>query len=382
MTDHDHIWQDIIQAPVVLVEGGTGKGASPVRTKERQKTQPVPPLVKDGKAVEVRTTNGLNAKPTPVSLYLTTAILCSHSLISLPSLVPHLQNIHDTITVTDDLLESCAIWRKQFGAIIRRMGVVSLNSNANKEKDKNKDGGTATNNVVHSSSEVMRRLETACETNQLVQLLHMLLQVGLDWEDVTDLFCAVDDGEEAEEEVVARHRERSLGERAVTACCSIYPPLQGSLCRYFFSLVEGVYQERVRDIGAQLCHPPVGRNGGGGVSVKDFGAFSLLPDRLIDGPSSSCGIGRVTSAVAAKMTLLQLSQVLAGPLVAMVETGCIATEPVIYCKLCRLVRVLLLDHMDANGKKNGTRSCWRRIWRRIWRRSGSTVKVWRRGLMG
>jgi len=59
-TDHDHIWQDIIQAPVVLVEGGTGKGASPVRTKERQKTQPVPPLVKDGKAVEVRTTNGLN----------------------------------------------------------------------------------------------------------------------------------------------------------------------------------------------------------------------------------------------------------------------------------------------------------------------------------
>jgi len=216
------------------------------------------------------------------------------------------------------------------------MGAISLN---NTNKDTTKGGG-----VKYSSEQVIHRLEVGCETNHMVQILQMLIQVGLDWKDVTNLFCVVDN--HGEEEEVVRHEQ----EEAVIACCSIYPPLGRSLCHYMFSLVEGVYHCRVDGIGIQLCRPPTDGNGDGDGSEDndDFGSFSLLPTRLIDGPSSD----KPRIIAADKTTLLELSQVMTGLLASMVETGCIASEPVIYCKMCRLVRVLLVDHINATTSED------------------------------
>ena len=136
------------------------------------------------KKAELQTTNGLISKPTPQSLYLPTAILCVHFILSLPSLVPHLQNNHDTTTGTEDVWECYAIWRRETRAIIKKMGVILLN---NTNKDMMKGGG-----VKYSSEDVIHWLEVGCETNHKVQILQMLIQVGLDWKDVANLFCVVD----------------------------------------------------------------------------------------------------------------------------------------------------------------------------------------------
>lgn len=286
------------------------------------------PIQSDINGQTERTTIGLNAKPTPKSLYLTTAILCSHDLVSLPYLLPHLN------ATMPALLKKHEAWSKEYKAVIKKMGVVSLNS-SNKEKG---EGEGAEGNGGENSTDAIKEIEASCERNQLVQLLRTLIEVGIDWKNITRLFS-----QKSEASGPQGMMNPSQEDSAIIACCSMYPPLSQCLCRYVFKVVEDVYNARVKDIGMDLCHPTINHT----PKQNDIGLFSLLPSKLIKGPESLC----------CSATLLDLSQVLARPLIVMVATGCISSSPVLYCKLCRLVRILLLDHTTTTeGTQNVDKS--------------------------
>jgi len=262
-----------------------------------------------------RTTTGLSAKQTPKSLYLTTAILCSHTLLSLPHLLPHLEATVST------LLKMHVSWAKEYKVLITKMGVISLNS-SNKAEVGGRQG-------AQSPSDIIKQIEASCEGNQMVQLLQTLIEVGLDWEDVTELFP-----QNSNTTCERDEKGQCKDDAGVIAACLIHPPLGQSLCRYILTLVEELYDARIKDVGMELCNPPILNTT---KQNLDVGFFSLLPYKSKKGP------GSLTSS----STLLQLSQVLAKPLLPVVETGCISSQPVLYCKLCRLVRILLLDQMTT-----------------------------------
>jgi THO complex subunit 2 len=92
------------------------------------------------------------------------------------------------------------------------------------------------------------------------------------------------------------------------------------------------------------------------------GKYALLPLHLQheqqdkDKHSLSSSPSSSPIALPSNATFLELKEALEGPLVPMVTTGCIAKDPDLYCKLCRLIQVYLKETqaLDESNTKQET----------------------------
>lgn len=238
---------------------------------------------------------------TPQSLFVTTALLASHGLLSLSALQPHLPPILEIENVYD-------VWREDYVKKIKKMGVVSLN--ASKQSKDQQEGG-----------EGGKMGHTAMETNQCLQLLCVLLDVGFDWNMALELFQS------------KRKQSEMEIKELVMKCCCVYPPLGGKICDVLEHAIGPLMDAKVKSIGPSLCCLEGGHEVGQVVVTPGERSCLLPTDWYHKHPLE----------LSSDLTLQELCSKIDCFVDPIVMSGSIASKPILYCKLCRLFRAMLLE---------------------------------------
>jgi hypothetical protein len=264
----------------------------------------------------------------PKSLHYTTAVLAAHGYVNLSTLIAHLSP--SLSKIKDEYI----LWRDIYRTKIRKMGVVSLNTK--KVDDKKKDDG---NDNQNSNGQKI----SFCEGNQFIQLLNVMVEIGLPWDVICSLF-QVPSSSTSSKIVSSSQADKEEIQSVISAACSMYKPLEKNLCEYMKRLIRGLYNAKVSQIGMDLC----GSNSTSGIgsdakeskpvssSPAFFGKYTLLPATL----THDLGLPET-------MTLSQFCDSISKPLAPIVATGAIASDPILYCQICRLFRVLLEEGLSA-----------------------------------
>lgn len=291
--------------------------------------------------IESSTTTGSTEKvpvndhmTAPKSLHYTTAILASRAYVSLPTLIPHLS------TSISSIIDQYKLWKDGYMTQIRKTGIVSLNSSnnnnsSNTSKSSTQDERRGSSGISESWGYDNDLTNSFCEANQFIQLLNVMVEIGLPWDIVCGLFQT-----KSQQRVV---------EDEISAICSIYKPLQLNLCSYISRLISPLEKVKVNQIGMNLVSTTT-RNGDKVLSRQSssvkyiFGKYSLLSATQTHNHGLSDSIG-----------LLEFCDSISKPLAPIIASGAIASHPILYCKICRLIRVLIDEEIakvvgkDRNG---------------------------------
>lgn len=238
-------------------------------------------------------------KETPKSLFLTTVILVSHKLLSLSSLKPHLPPLSE---IHDRFLN----WKHNYQKKIKKMGVVSLNSSKKKSD---------TSDETKSNDFDGNKL-------QIIQLFQILLEMGIEWKLAVEVFGHSRNGSKNSnnEDIVD----------IISKCCCLSSTLGLSLCDILHSAVMPIYDKKVVDIGESL-----------GLSKKEEGEvpsangdYTLLPVDM-----NNTKVMELNSCC----TLVEMLKAIKCFLEPIMMSGCMATNAILYTKLCRLTSAMLLE---------------------------------------
>ena len=240
-------------------------------------------------------TRGVTVAPPPMSLFLTTGVLASHCLLSLPALQPHLPPLKE-------IEEGYADWKAAYQKKIKKMGVVSLNSKTATDAAEDKSG------------------EGKVQNHQLIQLFHVLLEIGLEWDLAVGLFNG--SGDKAKDMIVK--------------CCCVYPPLGLALCDILDQAIAPMYNAKVDNVGSALCLATTDEEG----ELTSSGEHSLLP---LDWSKKQ------VLELATDLTLVELCTTIEDIMEPIVMSGSMASNTVLYTKLCRLVSAMLLEQKTQDG---------------------------------
>jgi THO complex subunit 2 len=273
-----------------------------------KKTTPAKPTSATKEPVNAHTT-------APKSLFYTTAILASHDYLSLLTLKLHLAPSLNSIE------EQYQLWRDEYMTKLRKKGTISLNASkdataANKNKDNGNGNGSAS--IGHNNSQT----RSFCDSNQLIQMLNIMIEIGLPWDMICTLFQDYDVPTNAP------------NDNLIIAASSMYSPLERNLCKYVKHLISDIYDTKVKVTGMDLkCNSSTGK---GSSSTHVFGKYTLLPATQTHQHSLSESV-----------TLLEFCDSIVKPLVPLVVTGAISSDPTLYCQICRLFRVFLKERLSS-----------------------------------
>jgi len=250
--------------------------------------------------------NGVNVnkKETPKSLYLTTALLSAHGQLSLTALQPHLSPLSDIEKGYDD-------WKQAYQNKIKKMGVVSLNSSK-------------------STADVEEEIDPiqSIQQHQIVQLFITLLDVGADWNLACEVFQSKKIGEDDEKNV----------NDFVVKCCCVYPPLGLKLCNIVKSAIKPLLSIQIDNIGSKMCLVEEEA----GEVVNTTRDYSLLPFEWDN---------KDVMTLSADSTFLGFCQGVEAIMEPIIISGSMASNPVLYCNLCRLVHAMLSAQLHKEGSK-------------------------------
>ncbi len=294
--------------------------------------------------IESSTTTGSTEKVpvndhmnTPKSLHYTTAILASRGYVSLPTLIPHLS------TSTSSIIDQYKLWKDGYMTQIRKTGIVSLknsnnNNSSNNSKSSNQDERRGSSGISESWGYDNDLTNSFCEANQFIQLFNVMVEIGLPWEILCGLFQT-----KSQQRVV---------EDEISAACSIYKPLQFNLCSYIRRLISPLEKAKVNQVGMNLVS--TGTRNGDKVLTRQssslkyiFGKHSLLSATQTHSHGFSNSIG-----------LLEFCDLISKPLAPIIASGAIASHPILYCTICRLIRILIDEEKtkvvgkDRNGSSD------------------------------
>jgi len=204
---------------------------------------------------------------------------------------------------------------------MKKLGSVSLNSTTSDTKE---NGPSNTMNQDNADY---------CQGNQFIQLFNVMIELNLPWDDICTLLF-----------VSKSSSSSSLEDENTTmigAICSVYAPIGTNLCNYVHHLIDTFYYAKVQQVS---IHSSSSQS-----STHSSGQYSILPLQL--GPTK-------LGLLATTTNLIQLCDMLYKPLSAIVSTSCIASDSILYCKLCRLFHTLLLEEKSktaaSNDDHNGT----------------------------
>lgn len=245
--------------------------------------------------------DGVNASQgeTPQSLYLTTALLTSHGLLSLSALQPHLPP-------TLEIERAYDVWREDYIQKIKKMGVVSLNSSKQSTDEKGRE--------QHDG------MIQAMGKNQCIQLFCVLLDIGFDFNFAMELFQS------------KRKNLDANVKEIIVKCCCVYPPLGSKICDILENAIGPLMDAKVKNIGSSLCLE--GENEDGEVLMNNGEGSSLLPTDWYH---------KHPLELSSDLSLQELCNKIDLLVDPIVMSGSLASKPVLYCKLCRLVRAMLLE---------------------------------------
>jgi len=239
---------------------------------------------------------------TPQSLYLTTALLASHGLLSLSDLQPHLPP-------TTEIESAYNVWREEYVKKIKKMGIVSLNSS--KESTPTEKEGKNGHDVVNQSM----------DKNQFIQLFCVMLDIGFDFNVASALFQSQ-----------GYHSDMKV-EDLIMKCCCLYPPLGAKICDILEKAIGPLMDAKVQNIGSSLCLAEEDEDGEIVMTTHGGEGCSLLP---------SDWYHKRPLELSSKVSLQELCSKIDCLVDPIVMSGGMGSKPVLYCKLCRLVRAMLL----------------------------------------
>ena len=245
-----------------------------------------------------------NEANTPQSLYLTTVILTSHQLLSLAALNPHLpplQNIQDEFSK----------WKQKYQQKIKKLGVVSLNSSSKKTTD---------------AAEDTSAVDSVGKKNQTIQLFYLLLEMGIEWDLAIGIFDASGDHGHGTKD----DKKMKDITNYIAKCSCLYSPLGSTLCDILHRAIGPIYDAKVDDIGSSLCPS---KEEEGEVAV-DTGDYALLPRQLCN---------KKVMQLSADLSLVEILKKIESILEPIIVSGSMASNAILYTKLCRLVRSMLLE---------------------------------------
>jgi THO complex subunit 2 len=239
---------------------------------------------------------------TPQSLYLTTVILASHQLLSLAALNPHLP----PLAKIDDIYVK---WKQKYQQRIKKLGVVSLNS-SNKKTDASEDDDL---------------METFGESNQSIQLFVTMLDVGMEWDFAREIFNAGGGDEGAMTDYTVK-------------CCCLSATLGSTLCDILHQAIDPIYTAKAANIGSSLCISK--KEEEGELGLLGNAEYALLPKTVCE---------KKVLQLSVDLTLEKMLESISSIMEPIIVSGSIASHAVLYTKLCRLVRSMLLT-LNSNEK--------------------------------
>ena len=261
-----------------------------------------------------------SAAAAPRALHLTAALLVLHGLLRpepLSALLsPTVASLRRRHEIRDD----------EHAKRIKKMGMVSLNSTAaaeEKKEDGAADGGGEGSDGGASGE----------HGNQVVSLFRALVEVGAPWDLATSVFILKNKGGEAE----------ASDFDGAEAACSLSRPAGSAVCDWVRRVISPLYDARLGSVGRCLVlssgkeRKRQHKDKGG----ADNGGHSLLAPA-----------GAFASALSPSASLTELATFLKGPLSAIIASGAIGHDPILYCMLCRLVATLLPGKSDSKTDGN------------------------------
>jgi len=298
----------------------------------------------------------------PRSLFVTTGILTCHGLLSLQALRAHLPPLEE-ITAQYDLHVLEVKTR------IKKMGVVSLNSSSSVSVSASSSVSASTkkeaagngNGDGEEGEEIPQTIVEQMTHHQLISLVCILLEMGVEWDTVMELLGNGNgNGKDKESRRITSAADAAAdAAQVLIQCACLHPPLGGLLCQITEGVIETLYTKRVTTgtVGADMCLDDRDRDrkdeDDGEVMEKinkdGEGIYSLYP--LHGSRSSEQTYGQTLPPLGEDSTLTQLCTHLIKDnsgdigciMEAIVMSGCLATHPILYSKVCRLVHAMLLD---------------------------------------
>ena len=286
----------------------------------------------------------------------------------MPTLLPHLSP-HPS-----EIAKSFVDGRKIEIGRISRIGKVSLNSSS----ISGSGGGSSSSNTQKSPT-------MGINGNQILRLLRSLFRVGISWDiacslldiDYDEVVMEKKDHCPQKDEVTTAticsnnndsnlKRGRRGGEEMLAACCAIYPPLGRELRGYCLRIIEGPFERWVGSPGSVLLPS---RNGSNNTSITESCGKDAMDTEVGRGqrewrnePHSllpKTGEVGATWRLSPNANLNDVAKAILHPLAVISQAGSASTSvasvsvlsspagATFYCKLCRLVKALLL-----NGQSN------------------------------
>ena len=255
------------------------------------------------------TTNQSTGTDSRKSLYVTCAYLICHDHIDLEYLVPYLVSSARILRKTYE--ENWTSERKR----IKKIGVISLNAAA-------KNDNTTSNDTLNEPESNDREMKNKEDTNEnlVISLFESLLFFEA-WEKTCRLSHLISiscDGSDS----------NSLSMELLSKACVVSPKISKAVCKMIHKIIEPVYEINVRSTclffkEVKVYHKSLGK--------KYETDASLI---LLECIPNSVKVKRIDR-------IEELISNLYMPLTAIVEAGGVKTDPVLYCKLCRLFKSYL-----------------------------------------
>jgi len=276
-----------------------------------------------GKPTDIPTKSPIcsnDTKDVPKCLYVTTGILAAHCLLDLTMLSPHLQPNLDAIKL------SYKGWRLNTMKAIHKIGIVSLNSKKTADSKKNDES------TLKDEQDALNKLEQ----NQFIQLLYTLLQLGLQWDIIIKIFQTSNKTDDDS----TKMRMTVQVEDAIVGSSCLYAPIGHALCHYIDIMIEPLCVAKVGSINMNVIQgrPQILQRSRNKTTSSTFTSSIIPANALV-----------CNTIPTSTITLAQFAKYMANPLIPLVATGAIASDASLYCKFCRLVRVLLIEELAKNG---------------------------------
>jgi len=239
------------------------------------------------------------------SLCLTCVYLICHGLLQLEDLIPHLES---SIIEIDNLYKAN---RRSETKKLRKLGTISLNA-SNADKEEGKDESQVSNPATTVN------VETLLPQNQVISILEFLIHYK-GWNKVyssAHLFLP------------SETSTKNPGIYVLSRACTISPSFASAVLKTINDIIEPVYETTVRcknSFFASMKQQKDQENKSGGMSK--FEKMSKFIPNLGE-------VKRVEE-------IENIIEYLYIPISIVTDSGCIQTDPTLYCKCCRLFKSFL-----------------------------------------
>ena len=249
----------------------------------------------------------------PETLYYLTAILAANGILSLSSLPPHLPPLTD-ITKAHDA------WKKMYQKKIRKMGVVSLNSAKKKEEEVDPD----------------LQMVESMKHNPSIQIFETMLDLGTDFNSACEIFSS----KPIDKDMSPSKDDMKKIYEMLVKCCCVNPSLGTNLCKILNDALKPLMKAKLSNIGSALMKSDGDEDGE--VSSAPIVSF-LLPTNWRS----------IVLEIDSEISLLELCQTIEHIMEPIISSGSMASDPKLYCNLCRLYRAMLLEAVPNTSTSDG-----------------------------